>query len=248
MAAALAATPAAAGVNVIATYEARMLIRIGELRTDTVVDGPTYRLGARLTTIGALGVIKPNTLLIQADGVGRGGAPMPVAYTQTEKGKRRVTHFNGGSGWASLADPLTQLMRAELQTGGAMPCVGDVPVYDGRQRYDLHLTPAGDGQLRGAAAGLGLQRPVSCRFGFRAISGFGGSSKGGAPFMRGDPVATFGFHPAAQVWVLADIAIPTVVGTGHIALTSARVAGVRPAFPVSPTMTLVRTAKHRGRH
>lgn len=241
----LAVSPASAGVNVTATYEARMLVKFADLRTDTVVDGPAYRLGARLTTIGALGVIKSNTLLIQADGVGRDGAPIPVVYVQTEKGKRRVTRFNGGAGWRSLADPLTQLMRAELQPGGGTPCVGDVPVYDGRQRYDLRLTPAGGGQLTGAAAGLGLQRPVRCRFGFRAISGFGGSSRGGGAFMQGDPVATFAYHPQAQVWVLTEIAIPTVVGTGRIALTGAHVSGVKPAFPSSPPEHVIRPAKRR---
>ena len=226
----LAGSPAAADVNVIATYEARMLVKVGDLRTDTVVGPAAYRLGARLTTIGAMGVIKPNILLIQADGVTRGGAPVPVVYLQTEKGKRRVTRYNGGVGWRSLGDPLTQLMRAELQPGTGSPCLGSMPVYDGRQRYDLGLYPMGGGSLTGAAAGLGLTRPVSCRFGFKPISGFGGSKKGGVNVMRGDPVATFGFHPGAQVWVLTDIAVPTLLGTGHIALTSARIGGTKPVL------------------
>ena len=238
-----AASPAAADVNVIATYEARMLVKIADLRTDTVVGSTSYRLGARLTTIGALGVIKPNTLLIQANGVVRGGAPLPSVYIQTEKAKRRVTRYNGGAGWKSLADPLTQLMRASLQAGGGSPCIGSLPVYDGRQRYDLALTPAGSARLSGPAAGLGLQNPVSCRFNFRAVSGFGGS-KGGGSFMRGDPVASFGFHLGGQVWVLTDVAVPTVAGTGHIALTSAQIVGVRPALNNS-TLTASKPSNRR---
>lgn len=235
------ASPAAADVNVIATYEARLLIKIADLRTDTVV-GPTgYRLGARLTTIGALGVIKPSTLLVQADGVTRDGAPVPTVYIQTEKGKRRVTRFNGGGGWKSLADPLTQLMRAAMQPG--TPCLGATPIYDGRQRYDLVLSPAGGGGFFGAATGLGLQRPVSCRLGFRPISGFSSSPKT-SPFLRGDPVATFGFSPAAQVWLLTDISVPTVAGTGHIALTSAHITGSRPAY-ANATPPQIRAPKRR---
>jgi hypothetical protein len=232
-----AASPAAAdGVNVTATYEARLLIKIADLRTDQVVGPADYRLGARLTTVGALGVIKPSVLLDQANGAVRPDGLTPAVFVQIEKNgtKRRVVRYGGGGGGLSLADPLTQLTRVALRPGSGSPCVGALPIYDGRQRYDLVLSPAGGAALTGAAAGLGLQRGTGCRLGFRAISGFKGSTRN-TPFLRGDPVASFGFSPRASVWVLTDIAIPTVIGTAHIALTGARIDGAwAPPRPPAP--------------
>lgn len=213
---------AAERVSITAFYQAHLLLNIGELRTDQVVSDTGYQLGARLTTPGALGVIKPSVLLVQATGAMVGGAPAPSVFIQTEKNgqKRRVTRYAGGP-----ADPLSRLLRATLQSGDASPCVGVLPIYDGRQRYDLALIPDGAGEGR-----FTLVHPLRCRLDFRPISGFGKGPPRANPFLRGDPVATFAFEPRARVWVLTDVAVPTAVGTGHIALTSLHVDGGRPDF------------------
>jgi hypothetical protein len=217
-------------LNVTATYEAKLLLKVADLRTDQVVGPAGYKAGARLTTIGALGVIKPSVLLDQADGRMAGPAPMPVRFIQTEKNgtKHRNVAYAGGSGARSLADPLTQLLRAALQPGGGSPCVGAVPVYDGRQRYDLTLAAAGGGTLSGPAGGFGLTRPLNCRVSFHPISGFSAGPSRPNPFLRGDPVMTFAYAPKADVWVMTDVSVPTMVGTGHIALTSLHLDGARP--------------------
>lgn len=224
------ARAAAPALSVTATYEARMLLlKVADLRTDQVLYPDRYQLGARLTTIGALGVIKPSTLLVQANGSMAGGAPTPQIYFQTEKGRRKAVSFRGGP-----ADPLSQLLGAALQPGGGSPCLGTVPVYDGRQRYDLTLSPAGGGGLSGAQRGFGLTRTVACRLGFRPISGFGRAPPKANPFLRGDPVATFAYAPRGDLWTLTDIAVPTMLGAGHISLTALRMDGRRPAFAPPP--------------
>jgi hypothetical protein len=230
---------AGASLNVTAVYEARLVIKIADLRSDQVVTPDGFKAGARLTSIGALGVIKPTTVLAQADGGVADGAPAPAGYAQTEKNKRRFTRFAAGGGARSLADPLTQLLRAVLQPGGGSPCIGVLPVYDGRQRYDLTLSPAGGGTLTGPPAHFGLTRPLACRLGFHPISGFSGGPPKNNPFVRSDPVATFAFEPRAGVWVLTDVAVPTLIGTGHIALTSVHIDGVKPVFakPAPPPRT-----------
>ncbi len=228
--AASGAAQAAPSLSITAVYEARLLIKVADLRTDQVVSPDGYKAGARLTTLGALGVIKPSSILAQADGGAADGAPAPVIYLQTEKTKRRTTRYAAGGGPRSVADPLTQLLRAALQPGGGSPCVGAVPVYDGRQRYDLTLSPAGAGVLTGPPAHFGLTRPLACRLGFHPISGFSGGPPKKNPFVRADPFATFAFEPRANVWVMTDVAVPTLVGTGHIALTSVHIDGVKPVF------------------
>jgi len=221
---------AAPSLTVTALYEARLVIKVADLRTDQIVRADGYKAGARVTTMGALGVIKPQSILAQADGGVVEGAPAPSVYAQTEKNKRRVTRYAGGGGPRSLADPLTQLLRAALQPGAGSPCVGAVPVYDGRQRYDLTLSPAGGGTLAGPPAHFGLTRPLACQLGFHPISGFSGGTPKKNPFVRADPLVTFAFEPRAGVWVMTDVAVPTLVGAGHVALTAVHIDGVKPAL------------------
>ena len=216
---------AAPQLSVTATYEAKLLLKVADMRTDQVITPDSYRAGARLTTISALGVIKSTSLLVQADGATTGGAPSPQVYLQSEKNKRRVVRFAA----ANPADPLTQLLRAELRPGNGSPCIGTAPIWDGRQRYDLTFAPSGGGK-----APFGLQQATTCRLSFHPISGFSSKQEQKSPFLRGDPTATFAWEPRAQVWVMTDVAVPTVVGTGHIALTSLHAVGVRPAFAVPP--------------
>ncbi len=231
----LAAGPAMAAppppqLSVTAVYEARMLLlKVADLRTDQVVRPADFQSGARLSTIGALGVLKPSTVLVQANGSTAGGVVAPGIFIQTEKNRRRVTRYSGGP-----PDPLTQLLRAALQPGGGSPCIGTTPINDGRQRYDLTLSPAGGGQLSGPQRGFGLQRTVACRMGFHPISGFGKGPPKPNPFLRGDPVATFAYAPKGDVWVMSDVAIPTMLGSGHISLTGLRIDGARPVFARPP--------------
>jgi hypothetical protein len=226
---------AAPQLSVTATYEARLLIKVADMRTDQVITPDSYRAGARLTTISALGVIKSTSLLVQADGTVAGGSPTPQIYLQTEKNKRRVVRF----ATPNPADPLTQLLRAALRPGNGSPCIGTAPIWDGHQRYDLTFTPSG-----GGSAPFGLQRATTCRLAFHPISGFSSKQEQKSPFLRGDATITFGYEPRAQLWVMTDVAMPTVVGTGHIALTSLQAIGVRPAFAL-PAASPIRQPRKR---
>jgi hypothetical protein len=246
---AVSAAPDARAMSVTALYQAHLVIDVADLRADQVITATGFKAGARLTTLGALGVLKPQSILAQADGGVAHGAPAPAVYIQTQRNKRRVIHFTPGGGPRSLADPLTQVLRAALQPGAASPCLGAVPVFDGRQRYDLVLSPAGGAALEGAAAHMGFTRSVACRMGFHPIAGFSGGAPKKNPFVRADPVATFAFEPHAGVWVLADVAVPTLVGSGHISLTSLHIDGARPAFtappaPAKPASARTKPSRH----
>ncbi len=227
---AVAAAFGAHAMSVTALYEARLVIDLASLRTDQVITPQGFKAGARLTTIGALGVIKSSSILAQADGGVAYGAPAPAVYIQTQKNKRRVIHYAPGGGPRSLADPLTQVLRVALQSSRGSPCVGVTPIYDGRQRYDLTLSPANAGGLAPPPAQFGLIRPLACRMSFHPISGFSGGPPKKSPFVSSAPVATFAFEPHGGVWVLTDVMVPTLVGAGHISLTSLHIDGARPVF------------------
>jgi hypothetical protein len=217
-------------VSITSTYEAHLLIKVADLRTDQVVMGSAFRAGARMTSIGALGVLKPTTVLVQSNGAMAGADPRPGVYQQIEKNgqKHRVVRYSA----PTPVDPLTGLLRAALQTAGASPCVGLMPVWDGHQRYDLTLSPLGVGLAK-----FNLVHPLACRLGFHPISGFGHGGTKPSPFLRGDPTASFAYEPRANVWVLTDIAVPTMLGAGHISLTSLHVDGARPSFSKSAAPT-----------
>ena len=220
-------------LSVTALYEGRLLVKVLDLRTDQIVEPGGFRLGGRVHTAGAIGAIKAATFLAQAEGPMAGGAPVPSEFISNDGKRRRAVRFHHVS-LRSPADPLTQLLRMALVPANASPCLGALRVEDGRQTYDLIATPGGAGELNGAQKALALMTPVRCRLGFRPIAGFKPGASLRNSFMTGELFATFARTPRADIWVLSDLAIGTVLGQGHIGLTGLAISGARPAVP-SPT-------------
>ena len=206
------------------------MVKVLDVRTDVIIEPSGFRLGARVHTAGAIGAIKAATFIAQAEGPMAGGAPVPSEFISNDGKRRRVVRFHNVSPH-SPADPLTQLLRMALAPANASPCLGVLRVEDGRQTYDLIATPSGAGELTGAQKALSLTAPVRCRLGFHPIAGFKPGASLRNPFMTGGLFATFARTSRADVWVLADLAIGTALGQGHIGLTSLAISGARPAVP-----------------
>jgi hypothetical protein len=66
-----------------------------------------------------------------------------------------------------LADPLTAVMRLALSADGTK-CALSERVYNGKEVYDLALSPAGQGKVDGAYAGPAK----ACKLSYRPIAGF----------------------------------------------------------------------------
>lgn len=228
---AVSAGPSAAALTVTAIYQARLLVKLADLRTDQIIGPAGYRAGARLVTVGALGLIKPSALLDQAEGGALNDRLTPRVFVQVEKNgaKRRTVRFGRGD---PAIDPLTLMVRATLQPVALGPCLGTVTVYDGRQRYELSLTPTGTASIQPSPA-FGLERATACRIGFRPLTGFGRPSKRPA-LLRAAPVATYAWRRGAAAWVLTDVTFPTILGDGHVALTGLSVTGARPSAAPMP--------------
>ncbi len=233
----------AASLSITARYEGRLVAKLMDVRTDQIVEGRSFRIGARLHTAGALGVLKSANFLAQAQGPMLHGAPAPSEFVSDDGKRRRVVRFHNVSP-RSAGDPLTQLLRVALAPEGASPCLGALRVEDGRQTYDLILSPAGAGNLSGAQTGFGLSHAVRCGMGFHPVAGFKPGASLRNPFMNGEVTTTFARLATADVWVLSDIAVGTVLGEGHIALTGLQITGARPA-PL--TAAPIASAKNRRR-
>ena len=220
-------------LSVTALYEGRLVVKVVDVRTDEIIERGGYRLGARVHTAGAIGAIKAATFLAQAEGPMATGAPVPSEFISNDGKRRRVVRFHNVS-TRSPADPLTQLLRMALTPSNASPCLGVLRVEDGRQTYDLIASPGGGGDLTGSQKALGLTGPVRCHLGFHPIAGFKPGASLRNPFMTGELFATFARTPRADIWVLSDLAVGTVLGQGHVALTGLAISGVRPAATPPP--------------
>lgn len=222
---ALAAPPAAAPLSLTLHYEGRLHVKVLEARSDHVVERTGFRAGARVKSAGALGFIKPYSILAQSTGAVAAGRPLARRFTQAEGRKRRAVAFPQKDG---SADPLTQILGLMLTPATGNPCRGRLAFFDGKQRYDLTFAPAGGGRLLRSQQGLKLGPAVRCRLTFRPIRGLGGSQRK-SPVLTGEAFATFARAPAADVWVLTDVAIGTVVGQAHVSLTGLSTRGSRAA-------------------
>ena len=226
------AAPQALSVTLF--YEGRLLVKVVDIRADQVVEPNGFRLGARLHTAALGAVLKSATFLAQAEGPMLAGGAVPSAFISDDGKRHRVVRYHNVSP-RSPADPLTQLLRAALSPGGVSPCLGALRVEDGLQTYDLILTPAGPGALTAEQKGLDLSAPVRCWLGFRPLSGVKPGASLRNPFMTGELSATFARPAAADLWVMSDIAIGTVLGEGHIALTGLKLQGARPLASIAST-------------
>ena len=238
--------PVKPALSITALYEGRLIVKVLDVRTDQIIEPGDFRLGARVHTAGAIGAIKAATFLAQAEGPMVGGAPTPSEFISNDGKRRRVVRFHNVSP-RSPADPLTQLLRLALTPANASPCLGALRVEDGRQTYDLIASPGGGGELTGPQKALGLMGSVRCRLGFRPIAGFKPGAALRNPFMTGELFATFARTPRADLWVLSDLSIGTVLGQGHIALTGLTVGGARPKTATPPAGATSRPHQIRRR-
>ena len=170
------------------------------------------------------------------------GLPVPAAYVQ--RGLEGQKHTGRTLVWKSpppAPDPLTQVLRLNL-TPAASPCPAVLPIFDGKQRYDLALTPAGPGALDAAQRGFGLTQVVQCRMVFRPISGFRTNSQDGLhKFTRGDIHATFAKASPSGLWIATDVSVDTLVGAAHLRLIGLSIQGSRAAL-AGPGPAAVRPA------
>jgi hypothetical protein len=173
-----------------------------------------YRVRLQAAMQGFLGTLAPITADTVAEGRLADGSVRPARYRSvaTWRNRPRLTELRYGGDAVEVitdpppeqerepvpealrrdtVDPLTAAvgMIETLARGGR--CDGRVPVFDGRQRYDLDFAAAGEEELAPSDVGLFRGRAQVCTVTFRPLAGRWKAARRdrdeGAPPRRGAP-------------------------------------------------------------
>ncbi|MCB1522080.1 MAG: DUF3108 domain-containing protein [Hyphomicrobiaceae bacterium] len=166
--------------------------------------GFDFASGSRNGTV-RLGFRKGNVTSISAN------PPFPVAADEVPLER---THLAG------VADPLSAVMMLTRSANGD-PCAQKLPVFDGKQRFDLVLTPRGERVLPARRqAGDAAQPEVLrvCGVRYAPIAGY--RPNGETEAMARNPNIEIAFRQVrgAGLFVPHDISIPTGVGPAVLTL------------------------------
>ena len=124
-----------------------------------------------------------------------------------------IAHLKGA------LDPLTAVIA--MARGGASPCARRVPVFDGKQRFDLVLSYKGQEGVREAQPSGQPGVAIVCRVRYVPIAGHRNSDETRAMAESTGIEIAFRPVPTAGIFIPHRIAIPT--GAGTATLTSARI-------------------------
>ena len=214
---------------------------IGTFDFEASVHGKTYVLAGDAQISAFLGIIKWRGLTRTAGRV-RGVAPRPKAYSfdyrSGDKGGfikmgfksnrvARVSAFPAAvaSGTIPLKpkhlnrvlDPLSAVM-AMTKVKGDDPCARRLPIFDGKQRFDLILSYAGRRQIR--SSGRNMMGYV-CSVRYRPIAGYQPNAQ--TQKMANSDGLKIILQPisSARLLVPYQIVIPTIAGS--VTITSKRI-------------------------
>ncbi|MEE2565338.1 DUF3108 domain-containing protein [Hyphobacterium marinum] len=164
-----------APVRVSADYSASVLIfEVGEITLSAELGHTHYRASAHVEAAGLAALFTDFEIDSEVAGQRSAAGPQPGRYAHIERtGRKRrdieVT-FDGGtarsvatpefSSWGEppaseadrtgVVDPMTAtlLLSEMVSASGGEPCSGSIPVFDGKQRYNLRLTSQGQETIR----------------------------------------------------------------------------------------------------
>lgn len=124
------------------------------------------------------------------------------------------------------ADPLSVGAAVIAAAGGPSPCTGRYPVYDGRRRYDVLLTPLGREVLEPSSSRMGAGPTEACQLTLRPVAGFQRDLDPDKFFVQSvDRTAKLWFlrvEPQGRV-VPVQMEVETNVGTFYVHTTGVRV-------------------------
>jgi hypothetical protein len=174
-----AAEPAQTKVEV--TYDVSLLgLSVGSMQLRLTLDGDAYRAEVYVQPQGLAATIAPNTINGTTTGHISGGRALPDQswVQQSKSGSIRTVQisYDGGTpalvsvdppykpwpfaptpaDWQGTVDPISALVSTILMpvaADAAAPCGGDIPVYDGRRRYNFDLWFGGVKQVKKGAGG-----------------------------------------------------------------------------------------------
>jgi len=236
--------------RIVATYDAGLAgISLGEFQVTATMAGSAYEMAAQGRFSLLAGLLYKATGKTTSSGTLTAASPQPALYTLSfEDSKKhqqvRMTFANGGVSDVTIVpekprardvpvtpaqlkgvlDPLTAAflsIRSDAPAGDVSVCNQTVPVFDGRQRFDIELSPKRSETLDGGALkGLGGRAAV-CRVHYKPISGYRPAHPGVKYMENNDKVEVWLVPmPGTPHYVPYKVLIPTAWGTGTVDLES----------------------------
>jgi len=171
--------------------------QVGALRIDMDLAAKNYDIAAKVSTTGLVGRMFPWWMKAYSKGAIVGAGVMPVSAGQRNnwRGRERFIDMKFSDGIARIdriapkpesddRDRVPEAMRTGVvdlasaivtiirKMDGNQPCQADVPVFDGRRRYDLIARPDGAEKLRPSGYTPFVGDTVNCLVSIRKRAGF----------------------------------------------------------------------------
>ncbi|MGH6737210.1 MAG: DUF3108 domain-containing protein [Methyloceanibacter sp.] len=236
--------------KIVATYDTALGgVSLGTFQVTATFKGGAYEMAADGKFSLLAGLLYSVSGKTTSRGELTEAAPQPARFTLEYKGdkkreQRRLSFRDGtvsdviivpkkrrkrdvpisAKQLKNVLDPLTAAflaLRSDAPAGNQQVCNQTIPIFDGRQRFDIVLSPKRIESLKDASSGA-LPGPAAvCQVQYQPIGGYRPDHPG-VQFMTKTedieawlvPVPRTGFHFPYK------ILIPTAWGTGSITLTS----------------------------
>lgn len=235
--------------KIVATYDAALAgISLGTFKVTATFEGNAYKMAADGRFSLLAGLLYKASGKTTSRGKLTDAAPQPAKFTLVYEGgkkrEQRRLHFRGGTvsditivppkrrskravpvsadQLKNVLDPLTATflaVRSDAPAGDQAVCNQTVPVFDGRQRFDLALTPKRSERLDGAPGGL--SGPIAvCRVQYQPIGGFRPDHLGVQFMTKTEDIEAWLVPvPRTGLYVPYKIVVPTAWGSGAVTLT-----------------------------
>ncbi len=235
--------------RLVASYDAGLAgISLGEFQVTARLAGSSYEMAAQGRFSLLAGLVFKATGKTTSNGTIADASPRPALYTfsfdDSKKRQRlRMTFARGtvtdvtidppkrhgrdvpvtAKHLKNVLDPLTAAflsVRSDVPAGDVSVCNQTVRVFDGRQRFDIVLSPKRSETLgSGAPKGLGGRAAV-CRVRYKPISGYRPDHPGVEYMTKNDEVEAWLVPvPGTDFYIPYKILVPTTWGSGTVELT-----------------------------
>jgi hypothetical protein len=234
-------------------------INLGDFKVTTTIKKSGYKVAAKGSFSMFSGLVYKATAKTMSSGTFTQAAPQPATFTlEYDTGKKREERYlrfdNGAVSEVRIVphkkkkksrrvpldaeqlkdvfDPLTAAflaVRSDAPAGDLDVCRQTIPVFDGKQRFDVVLTPKRSERL-GRRAPKSLSGPAAvCRVRYVPIAGHR-PDHSGVQFMRKTEGIEVWFVPVPRtgLYVPYKILVPTGWGDGSITLTRLKIKPGKP--------------------
>lgn len=226
-------------VSVQARYRLRYnSIEVGKLEVNTSTNGASYTLSGAAKVSVLFGAFKWSGSS-NVSGALEAGKPAPATYAFNWQQNKKGGTVNMGYRNHVPADvavqpppkikpdtvPVTEAHKAGAldpmsavlvltKADGRPPCDRRVPIFDGKQRYDVVLTPKRTVQLASALGGAGSENAFVCRLMYEPVAGHRNNEDTKAYASNRDAELVLRRIPGTEMLIPYSITIPTTWGTG----------------------------------